>query len=181
MELVEQIKLLGVTIRSDLKWSSNTEDIVKRAANKLWLLRRLKKMGANKEELVDMYTKHCRSILEYAAPVWSGAITRYECMAIERVQKMALHIILSENYLSYENALKLVNLESLECRRIHLCIKFAKKAEKSDKYMHWFSARSSVNTRQPKVKYLEPKARTERLKKSAIPYLTRLLNEHYLK
>ena len=62
LELVEQIKLLGVTIRSDLKWSSNTEDIVKRAANKLWLLRRLKKMGANKEELVDMYTKHCRSI-----------------------------------------------------------------------------------------------------------------------
>ena len=43
-------------------------------------------------ELVDMYTKHCRSILEYAVPVWNGAITGYECKDIERVQKMALHI-----------------------------------------------------------------------------------------
>ena len=155
--------------------------MVKRAANKLWLLRRLKKMGASKDELVDMYIKHCRSILEYAVPVWNGAITRYECKDIERVQKMALHIILSENYLNYENAMKWTNLESLELRRMKLCISFAKKAEKSDKYMHWFKPRSVVNTRQPKVKYIEPQARTERLNKSAIPYLTRVLNQHYTK
>ena len=181
LEMVEQIKLLGVTIRSDLKWSSNTENIVKRAANKLWLLRRLKKMGANRAELVDMYTKHCRSILEYAVPVWNGAITGYECKDIERVQKMALHIILSENYLNYENALKLANLESLESRRMKLCINFAKKAEKSEKYMHWFRPRPVVNTRQSRFKYIEPQARTERLSKSAIPYLTRLLNQHHMK
>ena len=94
---------------------------------------------------------------------------------------MALHIILSENYLNYENAMKWTNLESLELRRMKLCISFAKKAEKSDKYMHWFKPRSVVNTRQPKVKYIEPHARTERLNKSAIPYLTRVLNQHYTK
>ena len=181
LELVEQIRLLGMTIRSDLKWSSNTENIVKRASNKLWLIRRLKKMGANREELVDMYTKHCRSILEYAVPVWNGSITGYESKDIERIQKMALHIILGENYLNYENAMKLTNLESLESRRINLCINFAKKAEKSHKYMHWFRPRSIVNTRQPILKYIEPQARTERLKKSAIPYLTRILNTHYMK
>ena len=59
-------------------------------------------MGANREERVDMYTKHCRSILEYAVPVCNGSITGYESKDIERIQKMVLHIILGENYLNYE-------------------------------------------------------------------------------
>ena len=46
-----------------MKWSSNTEDIVKRASNKLWVIRRLKGLGAQTEELVDMFIKQCRSIL----------------------------------------------------------------------------------------------------------------------
>ena len=45
-------QLEGVTIRSDLKWSSNTAYIVQRAANKLLLLRRLKNFGANTEERI---------------------------------------------------------------------------------------------------------------------------------
>ena len=128
LEVVEMAKLLGVTIRSDLKWCSNTESIVRRAANKLWLIRRLKNMGANKEELLDMYKKHCRSILEYAVPVWNGALTDYEIKSIERVQKMALHIILDELYVNYQNALKMANLETLEVRRTKLCLSFAKKS-----------------------------------------------------
>ena len=63
LELVEQMRLLGVIIQSDLKWGSNTEDIVKRASNKLWVIRRLKSLGANTDELLDMYIKQCHSIL----------------------------------------------------------------------------------------------------------------------
>ena len=40
LELVEQMRLLGFIIQSDLKWASKTEDIVKRASNKLWVIRR---------------------------------------------------------------------------------------------------------------------------------------------
>ena len=39
LQLLDEMKLLGVTIRSDLKWTSNTRDIVKRAYSKLWILR----------------------------------------------------------------------------------------------------------------------------------------------
>ena len=35
LELVEEAKLLGVVVQSDLKWSSNTEHIVKKAYYKL--------------------------------------------------------------------------------------------------------------------------------------------------
>ena len=130
LELVEQIRLLGAIIQSDLKWASNTEDIVKRASNKLWVIRRLKSLGANTDELLDMYIKQCRSILEFGAPVWHGAITNVERQDIERTQKGALHIILGDQYGDYRNALQMTNLESLEDRRTKLCTKFAKKAEK---------------------------------------------------
>ena len=35
LEVVEEMRLLGVIIRSDLKWHSNTENIVSRATNKI--------------------------------------------------------------------------------------------------------------------------------------------------
>ena len=181
LEVVEQTRLLGLTLRSDLKWSSNTNDIVSRAANKLWLIRRLKKLGANTEELVDLYVKYSRSILEFGVPIWHGGITTVERNNIERVQKMALYIILGDGYGNYENALKTVKLETLEVRRTKLCLNFARKAEKDQKYRNWFRERPIHNTRQPTEKYWGPVARTMRLKQSAIPYLTSLLNRHYMK
>ena len=57
LEVLEEIRLLGVTLRSDLRWSSKTEYIVKRAYNKLWVVWRLKTLGANQGELVDVYSK----------------------------------------------------------------------------------------------------------------------------
>ena len=92
---------LNFTIRSDLKCVSNTKDIVKRALNKLWIIRRLKALGANTHKLVDIFNKQCRSILEFAVPVWNGNITRNEVTDIERVQKVALHIILGDKFKNY--------------------------------------------------------------------------------
>ena len=57
LEVVEEIKLLGINLRSDLKWNSNTQMIVKKANKRLWIVRRLKKMGASDQNLVDMYIK----------------------------------------------------------------------------------------------------------------------------
>ena len=171
------MRLLGVIIRSDLKWSSNTENIVKRASNKLWVIRRLKGLGAQCGELVDMFIKQCRSILELAVPAWHGAITTVEKLDIERIQKVALHIILGDQYLNYSNALKITNLETLESRRDKLCIKFAKKAERNQKFKMWFKPKPELPTRQDNDKYWKTLARTTRLKKSPISHLTNLLNE----
>ena len=123
---------------------------------KIWLLRRLKKFGANVEELVDLYSKYCRSILDFAVPVWHSSITVYESNSIERVQKMALHVILGDNYRNYETALGLVGLETLESRRTKLCSNFAIKAEQNPKFKHCFRNKPKVSTRQPTEKYWGP-------------------------
>ena len=114
--------------------------------------------------------------MEFGAPVWHGAITNVERQDIERTQKGALHIILGDQYGDYRNALQITNLESLEDRRTKLCTKFAKKAERDEKHKQWFKPKPKVKTRQTDLKYWPPVARTGRLLKCPISYLTRLLN-----
>ena len=48
----------------------------------------------------------------------------------ERVQKIALRIILDETYMSYENALEKTSLQTLRERREMLSLKFAKNSLK---------------------------------------------------
>ena len=177
LEVVEEMRLLGVILRSDMKWTSNSENIVKKGYQRLWMMRRLKELGANEDELLDVYMKQVRSILELAVPAWHGAITQAERDEIERVQKAALHIALGEKYTSYRNALKKSKLQSLESRRDKLCLKFAKKAEKDPKHRQWFKKAEGSKTRQKPTKYVKVIAHHDRYKKSPISHLTRLLNK----
>ena len=117
IDVVEEIKLLGLIIRSDLKWSSNTNAMVAKAYKRLWILRRLKNLGASVADLLDVYCKQVRSILEFGAPVWHSGITQGENKDIERVQKAAFHIILGGRYFSYQDALCTLNMNSLVERR----------------------------------------------------------------
>ena len=120
------------------------------------MLRRLKCLGAENEDLVDVYIKQVRCLLELAAPAWQGAITQAERLDIERIQKSALYIILGEEYESYKLALKKLDLDDLESRRNKLCLKFGKKAEKHEKFNKWFKPNNDpVNTRQEKMKYCD--------------------------
>jgi hypothetical protein len=177
IEVVEETRLLGVVVRSDLTWSSNTDDVVKRANNKLWCLRRLKNLGVETSDLLDVYTKQVRSILEYAAPVWHSSISGEDRLKIERVQKSALHIILGESYQSYRSALKFCKLETLFERRRKLTYRFAKKSEKSPKFSQWFKPNTKVTvTRQEQPKYCPVFSRTSRFERSPVSYFTSLLN-----
>ena len=126
LDVVEEMKLLGVQITADLKWHKNTQYITKKAFSRLWLMRRLNIFGANQSELLDVYIKQVRSVLEFAAVVWHAGLTQINTTDIERVQKRALAIILGPKYTSYENSLKTVNLESLKTRREKFSLSFAR-------------------------------------------------------
>ena len=177
IDLVEETKLLGVVIRSDLSWSANTEYIVSRATKKLWFLRRLRVLEANEEDLIDVYMKQIRSILEFAVHVWHSSLTGEDRADIERVQKCALQIILGSNYLSYTPALKDLGLETLFRRRQKLCLTFAKKSYKNPKFNKWFKLNLRITvTRQPGSKLVSVYSRTKRFEESPISYITELLN-----
>ena len=182
LELVSEKQLLGLIIRSDLKWTANTMNMIRKAYKRLWILRRLKILGAKKDALLQVYTKQIRCVLELSVPAWQGSLTEAEKTDLERIQKCAAHIILGMNYKSYSDALDTLNLESLEARRVKLCLKFALRAEKHPKFSKWFTRSTKTRvTRSIPNKYFETRMRHERLKKGPISYLTSLLNQHYSK
>ena len=84
LEVVEEMRLLGLIVTPDLKWTANTENIVKRAYSKLWMLRRLRSLGANNDQLIDVYLKQVRSLLEQAVPAWNKA--NLQMLSIRREQ-----------------------------------------------------------------------------------------------
>ena len=87
-------------------------------------------------------------------PAWQGNISQADKANIERVQKSALHIMLGEQYYSYKNALEVLSLETLDNRRNQLCLKFAKKCEKHDKFKNWFKLNNkNFNTRSYIVRF----------------------------
>ena len=130
LEYVDKMKLLGLTLTSDLKWKENTVEMIKKANKKLWMLKRLKKNGASLDDLKDVYCKQVRSILEFGVPVWNCGLTQEEIIDIERVQKSFLYIALGNAYHGYGDALEIMQLETLEDRRSNLSKSFALKALK---------------------------------------------------
>ena len=144
------------------------------------ILRRLKNLGAQEVDLLEVYTKQIRCVLELAVPAWQPSITQEERINIERVQKSACHIILGDTYHSYENALQHLGLDNLETRRTKLSYKFALKSEKHEKFKFWFKPiKKSINTRMEPNKCQDVRAKHSRLFNSPISYLTRLLNWHH--
>ena len=101
LDVVDKVHHLGVQVRSDLSWRSNTSIISQKSFARMWMLRRLKPLGATNEELLDVYDKQLRCITEFTPPVWSSGLSLDESTQLERIQKCAFAIILAENYSSY--------------------------------------------------------------------------------
>ena len=180
LQVIEKTRLLGTIITSDLRWEQNTSHIVKKANARMELLRRVASFGAKVEDLKTIYILFVRSQLEQSAVVWSSSLTGQNKADLERVQRSALKIILGPKYESYRKALFILNLETLEERREYLCLKFAQKCTRNEKTQQMFPLNEKMHhmkTRN-KEKYLVQFANTERLKKSSIIYMQKLLNQN---
>ena len=87
-------------------------------------------------------------------------------------------IILKDDYESYESALDELKLDRLDDRRVQLSLEFAKKCTQHDKLKYMFPLNEKDVTLRKHEKYSVKFTRTARLYNSAIPSLTRLLNEN---
>ena len=178
LNVVEVTKLLGVMISSDLKWKENVQYIVSRCMKRLWMLRRIRELGGSSDDLLTVYKLQIRCLAELACPVWNGPLTINDSLRLERIQKNAARIILGQKYLIYENALAILKIPKLSDRRTDLCLKFALKASKNNKYSAWFQ--ETIKKTKTSQKYKLPYIRTTAYQKSPLIYLAKLLNEHTL-
>ena len=126
-----------------------------------------------------MNWKNYEHILELNCPVWNAGLSEHDCRVLERVQRTAVAIIRGDSGSKYSDRLESLKLETLKIRRTKLCLKFAIKASKHPKFKNWFCKTDTlINTRSDKPPLKEVKTRTKRYKKSPLPYLTNLLNNH---
>ena len=110
-----------------------------------------------------------------AVPVWHSGLPIKQSRDIEGIQKVALYIILGENFINYDVACTLFGVEPLELRRTELCLNFAKKDVKKDNSIFCKNPDNDRARKKPDL-VKQPKCRTKRFEKSSIPYLSRLLN-----
>ena len=137
----------------------------------------------NKKDLKDIYLTFVRSVVEQSAVVWHSSLTVKNSVDLERIQKAAVRVIMGKNYTSYKNGLKELKLQTLKNRREVLCIRFAKNCLKNEKMKHMFPLKKTKHIMKKRYerKFQTRRIKTSRLKKSAIPYMTKLLNDEHRK
>ena len=178
LEVVDEVKLLGVIIDKNLKWDKNTKYLVGKANKKMRMLHLASKFTRNKEHLVQIYKTFIRCNLEFSSSVWHSSLTHENKQDLERVQKSALKVILRNEYINYENALKLSGLQSLHERREIMSLKFAKNCLKDNFFSKLFPKHQLKHgmIKRNSNQYVVKRTNTERLKKSSIPFMQKLLN-----
>ena len=107
--------------------------MVRKAYARMTILQKLNSFNVPIEDLVTIYKLYVRSLVEQNVAVWNSSITVEECEDLERVQKVAIKIILKNRYTGYEDSLRILGLENLKSRRKAMCLAFARKCLKSEK------------------------------------------------
>ena len=142
------------------------------------LLRKLSSFQAPENDMKQVYISYIRSLVEQSSNVWHSSLTNENEVDLERIQKIALKIILNDKYKSYENALNMLELDTLKDRREMLCLAFAQKCLKNKKMKHLFPPnRNNHDMETRSSEHFEVfHANTERYKNGPIIYMQNLLN-----
>ena len=68
--------------------------------------------------ICDYYLKEIRVLAEQAVAVWNSGLTKGQVNDLEKIQKIALKIILEDDYRSYDLACNFFNLKPLTEQRL---------------------------------------------------------------
>ena len=135
----------------------------------------MKGLDLTSAQMLDIYSKEVRSILEMSVPVWHAGLTRKQSACIKRVQKLAFRIILGQQYKTYGNALNILKVQTLKERRLELCKKFALKNFKSE--FSFFQPRQCQVKNRSKAIVQVYRCDSASFEKSSLPFLSKLLNQ----
>ncbi|KAL0181742.1 hypothetical protein M9458_024148, partial [Cirrhinus mrigala] len=90
---VETFKFLGSIISRDLKWDTHIDSITKKAQQRLYFLRQLKKFNLPQELLKQFYSAVIESVLCTSITVWFGSATKSDTRRLQRTVRTAERII----------------------------------------------------------------------------------------
>ena len=182
LQVVQSTRLLGITVDEKLTWKEHVNNTVRAASYRLYMLRRLRSLGAPAEDLKTIYTAFILPKLMYASPAWSSSLGITQQRQLERVQKRACRTILGAAYTTYEDALTTLSLSSITERHHEVLRSFGANLLQHPRHRDLLpppAHRPPHSVRHRNV--IQPiRARTDRYKKSPIPSLVKIINNNNL-
>ncbi len=85
-------QVLGVNISEDLTWTAHIQTQVKKARQRLYHLRQLRKLRVSPAILKTLYSGAIESGLTQCISVWYSNATIQDCKALQRVMRLAERI-----------------------------------------------------------------------------------------
>ncbi|KAK3539408.1 hypothetical protein QTP70_006465 [Hemibagrus guttatus] len=90
---VESFRFLGTTISQDLKWDTHIDATIKKAQQRLYFLRQLRKFNLPQELLTHFYSAVIESVLCTSITVWFGSATKSDMRRLQKTVQTAERII----------------------------------------------------------------------------------------
>ncbi len=90
---VESFRFLGTTISQDLKWDTHIDSIVKKAQQRMYFLRQLKKFNLPQAHMTQFYSAVIESVLCSSITVWFGSASKSDIRRLQRTVRTAERII----------------------------------------------------------------------------------------
>ena len=84
IELVNSMKILGVTVSNDLSWHENRAILIKKVNQRMQQLRAVWSFGSNISEMVHLWKLYCLCILEQSCVVWGSNLTQEDKENLEK-------------------------------------------------------------------------------------------------
>lgn len=172
----ENLTLLGFRFGNRPTIAAHLELIREKFNSRSWMLRHLKKSAVPDRDILTIYTSTIRPVIEYACCVYHPMMSMSDSNDLEKLQRRALKIIYGFDC-SYKDAMEKAGILTLEERRREIFRKFTAKTSANQRFADWFpSHRPYLYELRAKKKYEELKANTDRLYKSPLFTMRRLLN-----
>ena len=100
---VNSVRLLGVTLSSDLKWDVHVNLAIKKASKRIFVLRNLRKSNCPSALIYKAYTSLVRSVLLYAFPSFCNLPYRLFARLV-RLERRCFRIIGNSNFTTISTA-----------------------------------------------------------------------------
>ena len=171
LERVDNFKYLGITIKSDLSWTTHIQNICGKARRLLGLLYRKYYCYSNYQTLLRLYVALVRPHLEYACEVWDPHLTK-DINALESVQKFALRMCTKQWSTPYQDLLTITNVPSLKSRRCYLRLSLLQKIKNGTFFfpqIHLITERHAIGRHNRDQLLKRPFARTNLYYYSYLP------------
>ncbi|XP_078023582.1 uncharacterized protein LOC144462780 [Epinephelus lanceolatus] len=93
VDTVESFRFLGTTITQDLKWELNISSLTKKAYQRMYFLRQLKKFNLPKTMMVHFCSAIIESIVTSSITIWYAAATAKDKSRLQRIIRSTEKVI----------------------------------------------------------------------------------------